>query len=164
MSAAYPAVSEVVPHAGRMILLDRIVDFSDNAVACIATIRADNPYLSERGEIGEWVALEYMSQAIAAHSGLEGLMRGEPPRVGLLLGSRKFTCCSPGRLRLGQTLLVSAQRVWQDEGMAICQASVSDESSGAKLIEASLSVYLPESEQILEGMKSYDKNNIGNRS
>lgn len=153
MSAAYPTIAAVIPHSGGMILLDAIVNFSENEIGCLATVRSDNPYLSERGDVGAWVALEYMSQAMAAHSGLEALQRGEAPRVGLLLGTRRFINISQGGFKLGQILRVLARRSWHDSGMAVCEAAIKDEATGECLIEATLSVYAPKSIALLEGMR-----------
>ena len=37
-----------------------------------------------------WAGIEYMSQAVAAHAGFEARLRGEPPAVGFVLGTRAY--------------------------------------------------------------------------
>ena len=48
-----------------------------------------------------WVGLEYMAQAIGAYAGYTARLRGEPVRIGYLLGTRRYEC-KPAKLRLGQ--------------------------------------------------------------
>ena len=149
---SFPAVEEVIPHAGRMVLIDQILEFSEHGIVCQSTIREDNPYLGSDRQVGPWIALEYLSQALAAHSGLEARERGESPSVGFLLGTRKFKNHSGERFRIGQSLRISARRTWQQSGMALCEGAIHDAESGALLIDAALSVFLPESTEQFDGV------------
>ncbi len=108
-----PPIAEVVPHSERMLLLDRVVQYDDRSLTAALTIRPESPFV-RAGSVGTWVALEYMAQAIAAFAGCEARTRGEPPKVGFLIGSRNFTCNTP-RLPVGATMHVTVERQLQDE-------------------------------------------------
>lgn len=149
MTEKFPEMAEVLPHSGRMILLDKIVEFKEDSITCSATVGSFNPYLSENSVVGPWIALEYMSQALAAHAGMEFARKGESPGVGFLLGTRKFTNFSKHGFTIGQSLCIIARRSWQDGGMAVCQAEIYDQSTDQLLCEASLSVYRPTSSEAL---------------
>ena len=50
-----------------------------------------------------WIGLEYMAQTIAAYSGLQERLNGGKPKIGFLLGSRKYLC-NAERFEIGQKL------------------------------------------------------------
>jgi len=55
--------------------------------------------------IPAWIGLEYMAQAISAHAGMLEHLNGGKPKIGFLLGSRKYLC-NTDYFAFGQTLLV----------------------------------------------------------
>lgn len=84
-----PDIRKLVPHSGPMVLLDRIVEIALEGLCAEVTIRADSLFCRENG-VGAWVGLEYMAQAIAAHAGYVAHTRGEPAKIGFLLGTRRY--------------------------------------------------------------------------
>ena len=134
-----PPIGEVVPHSGRMLLLDRIVQFDAESLTSELTIHADSPFVRDSA-IGAWVALEYMAQSIAAFAGCVARTRGEPPRVGFLIGSRHFTSNTPS-IPVATTLRVHIIRELQDEsGLGAFSATVRGDNIE---IDAVLSVFQP---------------------
>lgn len=89
MKAAYQ-VAELVPHAGRMSLLSRIVAYDEGWLLAEIDINSDSMFADDRG-VPAWVGLEYMAQAIAAYAGLQERIRGGVPKIGFLLGSRNYS-------------------------------------------------------------------------
>jgi predicted hotdog family 3-hydroxylacyl-ACP dehydratase len=91
------------------------------------------------GRTPAWVALEWMAQCAAAHGGLVARARGEAPRPGLLLGSRRlvFRCDGfpPGR-RLEVRARHGAGRA---SGLAF-DCAVLDPDGGSPLAEGRLNV------------------------
>jgi predicted hotdog family 3-hydroxylacyl-ACP dehydratase len=70
---------ELIPHAGRMCLLDRIVAHSEHDIECTARSHTapDHP-LRRDGQVSALHLAEYAAQAMAAHGALRagGVQRG----------------------------------------------------------------------------------------
>ena len=73
------AVAGLIPHAGRMCLLDRVVAHSELDIECTATshLAAGNA-LRRNGRLSALHLIEYAAQAMAAHGALVsgGVQRG----------------------------------------------------------------------------------------
>jgi predicted hotdog family 3-hydroxylacyl-ACP dehydratase len=147
-------VSELIPHSGRMVLLDQVVDFDEKSTTCSAVIRPDSSFVVN-GQVGPWVGLEYMAQTVAAHGGLTLKRKGQRVRIGFLLACRSISF-ETGPFRVGQTLHVRASPLWGDEYLLKFSCSIRDADSGKMLQEADLSIYDPGEEftpeTFLEGM------------
>ena len=91
----YPDVREVLPHAGRMALLSRVLAHDAEETVCSVEVQPGTLFSAEDGSVPVWVGIEYMAQCVAAHAGLEGHARGTPPRVGFLIGSRRIETRTP---------------------------------------------------------------------
>jgi len=76
-----------------MLLVEQLVEWSEQAALVRATIRAGNPFVG--GErMPATILLEYMAQAIAVANGMADRRRGKPAsEVGLLLGTRELELC-----------------------------------------------------------------------
>jgi predicted hotdog family 3-hydroxylacyl-ACP dehydratase len=138
-----------MPHAGRMRLLDRVLMADAESLSAELEIRAAD--LFERdGGVGAWVGIEYMGQAIAAWSGHQGQARGEPPKIGFLLGVRRYDCAR-AQFRVGDRLRVDVQRKFQAEnglGQFECCISIGAE----RVASATLTVYQPgDATAVLQG-------------
>ena len=79
----------LVPHAGRMCLLDAVVSWSDGEIECRTETHRDprNP-LRHGGALAAVHLAEYGAQAMAIHGGLLGRAAGAPVRRGLLVTLR----------------------------------------------------------------------------
>ncbi len=87
MTTSFPPVAELVPQRPPMLLLDAVEQAWDDGLCCTATVRAD--WLLVIGEAMPAAGLlEIMAQTVAAWHGLRGRSRGEPVRVGMLVGCR----------------------------------------------------------------------------
>lgn len=82
-------IGQFVLHSGPMRWLDRIVGYGDDWLEAEGTIRPGSPIGDDSG-VGAWAGIEYMAQAIAAFAGLRARMRGEPVKIGLLVGTRRY--------------------------------------------------------------------------
>lgn len=107
------AITEVLPHEGRMLLLDELLDYGPQHVVCGVTIREDSMF-SDGGGVPSWVGLEYMAQTACAFSGVEEALRGVKPSVALLLGSRRYRTATSA-FPIGTRLRVLAELVLRDE-------------------------------------------------
>lgn len=146
--AGMPAIERLLRHAGSMLLLDRVLDYGDDFIHCGLQVRADGLFDSE-GAVPALVGLEYMAQTVAAFSGLQSWRRGEPPRLGFLLGTRKFTT-NVAEFPCGAGLVCGARRVVQaSDGMAAFDCLV--EGDGV-MQSATLTAYEPaDARQFLRG-------------
>ncbi|RQO55862.1 3-hydroxylacyl-ACP dehydratase [Paucibacter sp. KBW04] len=111
-------VRELVPHAGRMSLLSGLLSHSGESLEAEVRISDDDLFFDPQlGGVGAWLGIEYMAQAVAAWAGLQGRQRGEAPKIGFLLGSRKYTA-SRSVFALGDVLRVQVRREFQaDNGL-----------------------------------------------
>jgi len=138
-----PNVRELVPHAGAMVLLDRVVSAGDDILCAEVVIGPQTLFCDGQG-VGAWVGIEYMAQAVAAFAGYEARQRGEPVRVGFLLGSRRYECAQPA-FALGSSLHVHVQRTLQGEnGLGAFECRIEDAAqAGVTLATAIITVFQP---------------------
>jgi predicted hotdog family 3-hydroxylacyl-ACP dehydratase len=96
--------------------------------------------------IGGWIGIELMAQAVAAWAGVQGRAQGEPPRIGLLLGCRKYRS-TRARFEAGETLRIEIAREFQADnglGQFACVLHLAgDASDPAPLAQAQLTVFGP---------------------
>jgi len=140
---AFPPIVEVVPHRPPMLLLDRVLSYDGERVVSELVLRPDSPF-AEGDEVPAIVGIEYMAQTIAAGAGLSARDKGQPARVGFLLGCRSLTIAVDS-FRVGDRLTIEARRTWgeNDIGSFACKVRRGDDV----LVEGALTVYqgpLPE--------------------
>jgi predicted hotdog family 3-hydroxylacyl-ACP dehydratase len=87
------SVEELVPHSGKMSLLTEITGYGDDWLSAQVEITEHSMFADKRG-VPSWVGLEYLAQAIGAYAGLKERRKGERPKLGFLLGTRKYSCDS----------------------------------------------------------------------
>lgn len=135
-----PDIRSLVPHAGPMVMLDRVISVDEDSLLAEVRIRSDSLFCSADG-VGAWVGIEYMAQAIGAWAGYNARLRGEPIKLGFLLGTRRYECRRPIFV-LGSVLRVHARRVFQDEnGLGSFECSIDNE--GGRVATAIVTVFQP---------------------
>jgi len=82
------APGDLVPHAPPVLALRRISEATSKSLVASVLLEQDGPFSLPGRGVPYWCALEFMSQAVAALEGLRARLRGEPPPVGYLLGTR----------------------------------------------------------------------------
>jgi predicted hotdog family 3-hydroxylacyl-ACP dehydratase len=117
--AAFPAVEELLPHRGSMLLIDEVLSHEPDSIVTGATVSPEG--------MPAWMGLELMAQAAAACAGMEARRGGRigqtQPRGGMLVGCRAYRATSPSLP--GGVLHVAARRTATDEGFSIFDCSVS---------------------------------------
>ena len=108
------AISDVLPHAAPMLLLDELLDYGSEHTACAVTIRQDSLFCDGDRGVPSWVGLEYMAQTLSTFGGIEEASRGLPPSIGLLLGSRRYRADTP-YFAIGTRLRIVANLLLRDE-------------------------------------------------
>ncbi len=132
MTDSLPRIIDLIPHRGRMCLLDRVVSVAGGEMVAEGAVRADNPFLRD-GVLAPAALVEYMAQAMAA---LVSWRHGDPvPKMGYLVGARNVVF-QPVPVRSGQTLraIVREEAVLGDfaafdgvvslEGAVVCQGNL----------------------------------------
>ncbi|HSE86492.1 MAG TPA: hotdog family protein [Candidatus Binatia bacterium] len=135
-----PDIRSLVPHTGPMVLLDRVISADEDSLCAEIRIRSDTLFGGPYG-VGAWVGIEYMAQAIAAWAGYTAQLRGEPVKLGFLLGARRYEC-SRSIFVLGSVLRVHVQRLFQnDNGLGSFECRIDD--IRGPLATATVTVFQP---------------------
>jgi predicted hotdog family 3-hydroxylacyl-ACP dehydratase len=136
------ALDAWIPHRGAMQLLDRIVHVdAENAVAELR-VPADGLF-NQDGQVPAWIGIEYMAQTISAWAaGRHHQRGGEGAKLGLLLGSRRYTA-HRGAFPAGATLRVSTHcEIIGDNGLGMFDCRI--EMDGEEVAVAKVSVFEPD--------------------
>jgi predicted hotdog family 3-hydroxylacyl-ACP dehydratase len=135
---AYPLfdVAELLPHRGGMIWVDKVLAWDEDSVTAELTVRGDALF-GEGDSVPAWAGVEYMAQTVGLYAGLHAKRAGEPIRLGFLLGTRRFETNVP-EFRIGSMLTVRAEKVMQDEHLAVFDCRI---TGGQVKASAVLNVY-----------------------
>jgi predicted hotdog family 3-hydroxylacyl-ACP dehydratase len=137
-------IEQLVPHTGRMSLLERATAVGAEGVLAELTISPDDLFLDTMGPgtgVGGWVGIEYMAQAVAAWAGLQARRAGGTPKIGFLLGSRRYQS-SRHTFALGERLCIRVQREFQaDNGLGQFDCRI--EIDAQTVASAQLTVFGP---------------------
>ncbi|MBJ2138500.1 MAG: hypothetical protein CL578_19230 [Alteromonadaceae bacterium] len=82
-------LSDYVPHTGDMSLLDHIIDYGQGWLHASVLITEHSIFIEDQG-VSATVGIEYLAQAVAAYSGSKPRALGEKPKLGFLLGIRRY--------------------------------------------------------------------------
>ncbi len=134
-------ISELVPHAAPMILIDRLLSFDDESALLETTVRAEHPFATQDG-VPAHLGIEYMAQACGALTGCWAKQSGKPVQIGFLLGTRHFRAAVPV-LPLGLLLTVAVKVMVRDAQMGVFGCRLLD--GDVMVAEAQLNVYQAES-------------------
>ena len=139
MNMMFP-IESCIPHRGTMRLIDRLLEHDADSVVVETRVPFDGLFLDAAG-MPAWVGIEYMAQAIAAWAGVQARGRGEAPKLGFLLGTRRYNC-TRGYFERGQVLRIEARReVMGDNGLGVFACRISDD--GEELATALVTVFEP---------------------
>jgi len=77
----------LIPHAGKMLLLDRIIDYDiEHSIRAEYNITENCIFYDHvQDGVPAWVGFEFIAQAIAALTGIRKRARGEKPKIGFIL-------------------------------------------------------------------------------
>jgi predicted hotdog family 3-hydroxylacyl-ACP dehydratase len=123
-----------------MVLLDRVISVDGDSLLAEVCIRSNSLFFDVDG-VGAWVGIEYMAQAIAAWAGYTTRLRGEPVKIGFLLGTRRYECSRPV-FELGSVLRIHVQCVFQNEnGLGSFECFIENEEG--RVATATVTVFQP---------------------
>ncbi|MEZ5651640.1 MAG: hydroxymyristoyl-ACP dehydratase [Burkholderiaceae bacterium] len=117
MTLAPEKIEDLIPHAGRMCLLERVLAWSDDQIHCETTSHgwSDNP-LRRSGRLAGIHLIEYGAQAMAVHGALLARTRGETLAGGYLAALRGITLRCAHIHELTGSIRVGARRLAAVDG------------------------------------------------
>ena len=134
------AVEELLPHSGKMVLLNRVIEFDEEYMVAEVIVRDDGLF-GDGKTVPAWLGIEYMAQTIAALGGMKRRLAGKSLNLGFLLGTRRYDC-NVEIFPVGSVLTVSVKRLVEDQGLGVFDCRITAESISAS---AKLNVYQPDS-------------------
>jgi predicted hotdog family 3-hydroxylacyl-ACP dehydratase len=138
----FPPVEALIPHRGTMLLLDRVIEFTDDLAAAEYAPSGVAWYADDAGNMPAWIGIELMAQTIAAHVALLKRREGLSPKMGALLGTRSYRS-TIASFTAGRTLRIQALMVLRDSsGLGAYECAI--DLDGEVLATAVLKVYEPE--------------------
>lgn len=135
-------IDEWIPQRGAMQMLSRVIEADEEHAAAEVRISPDGLFFRD-GQVPAWIGIEYMAQTIAAWASARGRRAGESgPRLGLLLGSRRYNAHCAG-FPDGATLRVDAVCELNGEnGLGLFDCRITHQ--GVLMASATVSVFQPE--------------------
>ena len=107
------AIAALIPHAGRMCLLDQVIHWDEHCIRCSAVSHRDidNP-LREAMGLSTLAGIEYAAQAAAVHG---ALLNGDTiPRRGVLAALKDVTATQPWLDQTSDELIVETTPLHRD--------------------------------------------------
>jgi len=132
-------VAELITHSGDKILLGRVIEYDQEQLVAEAEVQADSVYLRGDAE-PSWLGLEYMAQGVAAFAGVRRREAGGTPKVGMLIGTRKYRCQLQS-LPVGLKMRIEVKALFEDEqGLSVFGCRI---MADELIAEANLNVFQP---------------------
>lgn len=139
MSLGREQIARLVPHQGAMCLLEEVLEWDAERIACRATSHRDpsNPLRGADG-LAAVAGVEYAAQAVAVHGSL--VQTRATPNLGFLASLRDVVCAAGWLDRESGDLTVRATRVAAEGGRLLYDFRL--ETGGRELLRGRLSVVL----------------------
>ena len=146
-----PQILELLPHRPPMTVLAQVlsVEIPGEAAAVADTSSESIFYDPALGGVPACVALEYMAQTMALAVGAGRRRKGEPPRVGFVLGTRRLEV-AVAAFEGGKRYVASAKCVFADDVSASFDCLITG-PDGETVATASLTAYQPPASKLNAG-------------
>ena len=124
------AIRRLIPHAGTMCLLDRVIAWDTTSIVCVTATHQDtaNP-LRRQGRLAGLHAFEYGAQAAAIHGSLVASAAGQQAPPAYLAALRNAHLYVTYLDDIAVPLEVSAHWLTGERGNCIYQLSVSADAT-----------------------------------
>jgi len=139
--AGIATIERFIPHRPPMRLIDRLIEADDEGVVVEADVPLQGRFVDD-GAMPTWVGIELMAQAISAWAGARAHRRGQPTKLGMLLGTRRFRIRRTS-LPAGATVRIHVRcELLADHGLGMfdCHIKLGDET----VASAYVSVFEPD--------------------
>lgn len=135
-------IEALIPHRGRMRLIDGVIDVDDERAVTTATASADWP-LYRDGSVDVLVTIELVAQSAALFEGWKRKQSGKGGAKGWLVGIKGAEFQRP-RIAVPAVLITEVRRNYAFESYAVFDGTV---RAGAELVAAlSIQAFRPEEE------------------
>jgi len=126
MAIGKAEIRTLIPHAGLMCLLDRVLHWDDESIECVSQTHRDpaNP-LRRDGRLSALHAMEYGAQAAAVHGGLRARSAGASASTSYLAALRDVRLYAMHLDDAASPLQVRARRLFGDAGNTIYECHIS---------------------------------------
>jgi predicted hotdog family 3-hydroxylacyl-ACP dehydratase len=112
-------IAGMIPHAGRMCLLEQVAAWDETTIRCLARSHRDpaNP-MRAGAELPALCGIEYAAQAMAVHGRLSSAVAARP-RVGYLASVSDVLCNTRRLDDVAGDLIIEAERLAGDEARVL---------------------------------------------
>lgn len=108
-------IAQLLPHQGRLCLLDRVIHWNAEHIACEAdSHRAPDHPLRWKNQLGSAIGIEYAAQAMALHGALLA-PPNDAPRQGMITRVQQVQCSLDRLDELPFALQIEAHRLMGDD-------------------------------------------------
>ena len=144
-------LEDLLPHRPPMIMLAELisVDVPGEASAVADTSPGCIFYDPELKGVPACAALEYMAQTMALVVGAEHRRRGQTPKVGFVLGTRRMEV-KVATFESGKRYVANAKCVYDDDEFASFDCSITD-PDGTTVATALFTAYQPPESVLAQG-------------
>ena len=120
-------IARMIPHAGRMCLLDEVAAWDATTIRCLARSHRDaaNP-MRAGGELPALCGIEYAAQAMAVHGRLSSTIESRP-RAGYLASVSDVVCAVRRLDDAHGDLMIEAEKLAGDEARAQYRFTISSD-------------------------------------
>ncbi len=132
-------IEALIPQRDPVLMVDELLEASDDAATTSLTVRDDNFFLDEEGKLAETGLIEHIAQSASALAGYRALRSGakEAP-VGYIGEVKKFRCFR--RPAQGEVLHTEIRQGAEVNGVAIVDGKV--EVGGELVAQTQLKIYV----------------------
>ena len=130
----------IMPHRGRMLLLNRVneYDFEEASIEVEYHITEDCLFYDPAmGGVPAWVGFEFVAQAVSAFLGIKPRARGEPIKIGFVLGVSQMRIGLPF-FSAGSIIVIKAKEFECMDPLYIYNGEIYIE--GRKVLEGKMTV------------------------
>lgn len=118
-------IQNLIPHAGNMCLLDKVLSFDAQGIVCIANShRTQTNPLRENNMLHAVCGIEYAAQAMALHGALISPTSSKTPRAGRLAGVRSVEFVVSRLDDIQEDLEIHATQLMGDENSMVYEFTV----------------------------------------
>ena len=129
-----------------MRLVDRLIEAGEEHAVAEVDVPDEGLFVRD-GCVPAWVGLEYMAQTVSAWAGMRALRTGGSPRLGFLLGTRRYDAQRPS-FPCGATLRVETRcELIGSNGLGQFDCRIM--LDGTRVATARLSVFEPDDASIV---------------
>jgi len=144
-------VAAYLPHRAPMLLLDRVIQVTDDSVICEVRVNAAGvlaPFLTVQGDLPAWYGVEIMAQTVGVWSGFHARQRGDDEiRPGMLLGGRGYRASSAA-FAVNSTLRIEMRLLMRDDRLGSFEGEI--RSDDAIIASGRLNTYQPNEQELIQ--------------